>query len=218
MLTSVITTFSNDPHHAPLNTNSRLENRNTQAVEVRIMIRFIVAILTVLPAIACASEALVTVEVTREVEVTRDVEVTREVEVNTAPRPLPICSDYPYMLALGELQLGYHNANFVVAERAISGAIQLTKAARDWFADRIATSRRNQTLICGGDFEPYGVTQREMNSFEGSTVCTETLVLLDDVYTINPDWDNTPPEVSEAWSAMLDGYINFCDNDFVFQE
>lgn len=187
-------------------------------MRVGVKFRSIVALLAILPAIACTAEVLVTVEVTREVEVTLEVEVTREIEVQAAPRPRPICSDYPYMLALGELQLGYFDASAAVAARAVSGAIQESLAARDRFADIIATSRLNQVRICGGDFEPFGVTQRDMDSFEGATVCTSTLVLLADVFSLNPNWDNAPPEVSEAWSTMMDGYVNYCDNDFVFQE
>lgn len=201
-----------------ISTSLRTSSRSNLASGVDQMTHLTVALLILIPAIACTGEALVTVEVTREVEVTLEVEVTREVEVKAAPNPRPICSDYPYMLALGELQLGYFDASVTIAERAVSGTILEAKASRDWFADRIATSRLNQVVICGGDFEPFGSTQREMNSFEGSAVCTNTLDLLDDIYTFNPDWDNAPREAREAWNALAEGYVNYCDNDFTFQQ
>lgn len=188
---------------------------------------FYIALLALIPAIACTTDLLVTVEVTREVEVTqvveatshvqvtRQVQVTRVIEVAIPPEPRPICLDYPYMLALGELQLGFFNAQVALAERAVSGPVDEEKAARDWFADRLATTRLNQVIICGGDFEPFGFNVREMNSFEGSAVCTDTLDLLQDSARVNPDWDNAPPEVSEAWNDMMDGYVNYCDNHFL---
>ena len=176
---------------------------------------FIVALLAMVPMISCSSDTVVTVEVTREVEVTQEVEVTLEVNANPASRPSPICWDYPYLLALAELQLGFFDAQVAVAQRAVAGPVDEEIAARDWFADRLATSRLNQIIICGGDFEPFGFNQREMNSFEGSAVCTDTLDLLQDTARANPDWDNAPPEVSAAWNDMMDGYVNYCDNHFL---
>ena len=166
----------------------------------------LVALLAIVPVIACSSEISVTVEVTREVE------VTLEVDVDSAPRPNPICWDYPYMLALGELQLAFFDSQVSLAERAVAGPVDEEKAARDWFAGRLATSRLNQVIICGGDFEPFRFNVREMNSFEGSAVCTDTLDLLQDSARANPGWDNAPPEISETWNDMMDGYVNYCDN------
>ena len=198
--------------------------------------------------VACTTEVPVTVEVhlTREVEVTREIEVTREVEVTKEVKVIQevvvlpaslrftLCADYPYITELAQLQLGLFHVRD--ADPAISGLFKKKKTARDWFnegilraanllvpeeerfTNRIQTARDNQIEICGHDLEPIGTMQREMLSFEGVGVCTDTFGLIQGAVTLYPDWDNTPPEVTEAWSAMLDGYINYCDNDFQFQE
>lgn len=128
-----------------------------------------------------------------------------------------LCSDYPYITELGELQLGLFNAQVAVGERAVSGPVEEQRAARDWFADRIQTARHHQIEICGGDFEPFafGPIQREMRTFEGDAVCGNTFALITNTVNLNPDWDNAPPEISEAVLALVDGYDSYCDNDFV---
>ena len=196
-------------------------------------VRLCMVLLAAIPAIACTTGLFVAVEVTQEVEVTRevlvirDVEITREIEVHwdmevtrvveviAAPKPRPICQDYPYMLALGELQLGFLDARVELAERAGSAPVYDEKTARDRLANRLSTSRINQIKICGGDFEPFGVTQREMSSFEGSAVCSETLNFLNDVASANPNLDDAPTEISIAWNDVLDGYANYCVDHFL---
>ena len=167
----------------------------------------------------------VQVPVTRTVQVTREVEVTREVVITrvepagpaslTPPKPRQLCADYPFIIELGELQLDLYEAQAAVAERVGSDTRAVAKAAVDWFTDRLATTRLNRFQVCGVQPELYGLEHREMQTFEGNAVCSNTLDLVRDVYALNPDWDNAPEDISDAWYDNLDGYVNYCDNDFL---
>ena len=167
----------------------------------------------------------VQVPVTRTVQVTREVEVTREVVITrvepagpaslTPPKPRQLCADYPFIIELGELQLDLYEAQAAVAERVGSETRAVAKAAVDWFTDRLATTRLNRFQVCGVQPELYGLEHREMQTFEGNAVCSNTLDLVRDVYALNPDWDNAPEDISDAWYDNLDGYVDYCDNDFL---
>ena len=167
----------------------------------------------------------VQVPVTRTVQVVREVEVTREVVITrvepagpaslTPPKPRQLCADYPFIIELGELQLDLYEAQATVAERVGSDTRAVAKAAVDWFTDRLATTRLNRFQVCGVQPELYGFKHREMQTFEGNAVCSDTLDLVHDVYALNPDWDNAPEDISDAWYDNLDGYVNYCDNDFL---
>lgn len=199
----------------------------------------IICLVAVCASVACTTEVPVTVEVrvTREVEVTRELEVTREVEVLPTSLRLTLCADYPYITELAELQLGLFDAAMASADPAISGlfdteksgserisdvlldalnfsALKEEKSGSERFADRLQTAKHNQIEICGHDLEPFGTIQREMRSFEGVGVCTNTFGLIRDTVALYPDWDNAPSAISEAVLALADGYDSYCDNYF----
>ena len=160
-----------------------------------------------------------TVPVTREVEVTREVVITRlqpaEPATVTPPNPRELCADYPFIIELGNLQSEIYEAQATVAERATSGNSELARNAANWFSNRLRTTRLNQFRVCGVQPVPFGWELREMQTFEGNAVCSETFDLVRDVFSLAPNWDNAPTEIREAWYDAMDGYVNYCDNDFL---
>ena len=160
-----------------------------------------------------------TVQVTLEVEVTREVVITRlqpaEPTTVTPPNPRELCADYPFIIALGNLQSEIYEAQATVAERATSGNSEIARNAANWFSNRLRTTRLNQFQVCGVQPVPFGWELREMQTFEGNAVCSETFDLVRDVFSLAPNWDNAPTEIREAWYDAMDGYVNYCDNDFL---
>lgn len=178
------------------------------------------------------------VEVTREIEVTREVEVTKEVEVVPGVLRATLCADYPYISELAELQLVLFTAQQAAGDPAIIDRIEEAKPERnvvsevladalnlsslkeeksgwDILTERLKNARRHQVEVCERDLEPFGSIQREMRTLIGIGVCMQTLSVIQDSFSGNPDWDNAPTEISEAVVALADGYDSYCDNDFL---
>ena len=190
------------------------------------------SLIALFAAVACTTEVLVTmeVEVTREVVVTREVEVTRQVEVDAAPEPTELCSDYPYITRLGELQLAIYDSHLAVGRREIPSdeSVGHMRILRDRLATGLQSSLVNRIQICGVQPEPIGLIardagsgfgrdpiQREMQTFEGTSVCSETLFLIRTVYRSSGGLEDTPREIINAVSSAILGYVDFCDNDFL---
>ena len=167
---------------------------------------------------------------TREVAVTRELEVTREVESDAAPEPPELCSDFPYMTRLGELQLAIFDSQLIVGRREIPSdeSVAHMRILRDRLASDLQSSLVNRIQICGVQPEPIGLIardagsnfrqrpiQREMQTFEGASVCSDTLFLIQEVYRSSGGADSMPREIVDAVATGIQGYVDFCDNDLL---
>ena len=193
------------------------------------------SLIALIATVACTTEVPVTVEVTEEIEVTRLVEVTREVEVtpeidfDRVPKTSELCIDYPYIVELGELQLGIYQSSLSAGDGATlgTGSLELLRATRDWLDSQLRTSRLNRVLICGLQPEPPTLAapnttdplwamarRREMKSFEGTGACARTLHVLEQLIAASGSLDNLPATVRNAFTAGFHGYVDYCDNDY----
>ena len=172
------------------------------------------------------------VEVTREVEVTRvvelvrdvlstvEVEVTRVVEVT---REVPkfdlvdLCADYGYIFDLGDLQRNYFTVALKAARRSLpqgDAAIEFGEMNLELVDQQVRTAWLNSATICGplpflGDRRP----RYEMKTLEGWGVCVDTLNVFNQAY--QEPWEQLGQEFEDAMFALLDGFVEYCDNDFL---
>lgn len=172
------------------------------------------------------------VVVTREVAVTREVEVTREVKIDAAPEPEELCSDYPFMYRLGALQRSIFDSHLEVGRREIPSheSVANMQVNRDRLDSTLQSALVNQIQICGVQPQPFQLMprgtffsfsgqpperQREMQTFEGESVCSDTLKLVQIVLNSSGNFDGLPSEIKDALRNTLQGYVDFCDNDFL---
>lgn len=221
------------PKRHSLKGQTRLRNFLSTGLSVDVLAKLLTAsIIALFAAVACTTQVPVTmeVEVTREVVVTREVEVTREVQVDSAPEPPELCSDYPYITRLGELQLAIYDSHLEVGRREIPSdeSVGDMRTLRDQLASGLQSSLINRIQICGVQPEPIGLIardagsgfgrdpiQREMQTFEGTSVCSDTLFLIRTVYRSSGGLEDTPREITNAVTSGILGYVDFCDNDFL---
>ena len=168
--------------------------------------------------VACATERADT----REVPVTAIVETTKVVEVVSIEGEMPsdLCGDYLYMVPLGELQLAYYESQAAAIERGNPAEVaQLAslKAATSNFANQVMLMGQNRFQVCGisAEFEVIGPSKSGMRTLEGISICEGTLRLLENIRRIADGWDDLEPEVQDSVGGLVDGYVNYCDSEFL---
>lgn len=178
-------------------------------------------------------------EVTREVEATREVEVTRIVELvrevpSTAEaavtrvvevtREVPhaldlvdLCADYRYIFELGDRQRDYFTVALETARRSLpqgDPAIEFGETTLEQVDWQVRTAWYNSATICGPLPVPAGGLPRyEMRTLEGWGVCIDTLSIFNMVY--EEPWEQFSQDFENAMFALLDGYVQYCDNDYL---
>ena len=141
------------------------------------------------------------VEITRVIEVTRQVPVTRTVEVNRPPMPRELCSDYPYILALGELQRDY---SISVADHEFRALIE----------DQLRDTRSHQSSICGSVRQTPSI-KYEMKTWEGWGICSETLGVAQYVLSGPVEYEDLSAAVQDTVWNLLVGYDDYCENSYL---
>lgn len=141
------------------------------------------------------------VEVTKVIEVTRQVPVTRTVEVSRPPMPRDLCSDYPYILQLGELQRDHFIA---MADRESKVIVE----------SQLDDARLHQSQICGPGFR-LSATNYEMKTWEGWGICYETLSFARSVLNDDVAYADLTPAVQDSVLELLVGYNDYCDNAYL---
>lgn len=171
--------------------------------------------------IGCTTEVPVTVEVevTRTTEVTREVPVTRVVEVTREAQHtlgrLDLCSDYGYIVELGNRQLEYLTVALEVARRSLPsshGAIEFGETNLERVHLQVRTAKNNSSAICGVRSVRLAPLY-EMKTLEGWGVCVETIRIFDLVY--EEPWEQLGKEFEDSMFALLDGYSQYCDNEYL---
>ena len=203
----------------PCCVNIRLTTRSGAGLmKISVSVACLIIIVAV---VGCTTEIPVTVEVTREVETTREVEVTRIVEVTReAPGGLDLddlCSDYEYIVELGDRQLDYMTVAIEAAKKSLpqgDAALEYGETRLEEVGWQVRTARHNSATICG----PLSVSEAalplyEMRTLEGWGVCMETLRVFNQVY--GEPWEQLGQELEDAMFALLDGYAQYCDNDYL---
>ena len=232
------------PKRHSLKGQTRLGNLLSTGLNVNVLAKLLTVCLVALAAVACATEVPVTTEVevtrevvatreieaTREVVVTREVEVTREVMIKSAPEPDELCSDYPFMTRLGALQRSVLDSYLEVGRREIPAheAVRRMQVNRDRLDSALQSSLVNRIQICGVQPQPAQLMprgtffvggaperQREMQTFEGESVCSDTIRHIRIILNSSGTFDGLPPEIRDAIRNALSGYVDFCDNDFL---
>ena len=170
---------------------------------------------------ACVGESPVTVEDASDssVDVAPGLE-TLDGEFSP-PKPADLCSDYPNIIALGNLQLAYYQALERYGSRGLlqqSPIFDGPKADADWFEEQMSETNLNSFEICGIDIELWLQDRREMKSFEGIAVCSDTLFLIErNTRAVGDEFESLSPDLQEALGGLMYGYADYCDNDFLGQ-
>ena len=170
---------------------------------------------------ACAGESPVAVENASDASVELTPGMGTPQGEFSPPKPPDLCSDYPNIIQLGNLQLAYYQA---LEQAGQSGELLRSplfdglKADANWFEEQMLETNLNSFEICGIDFELWGQGQREMRSFEGIAVCSDTLFLIErNSRATGREFESLSPEIQEAMGGLMFGYVDYCDNDFLEQ-
>lgn len=166
-------------------------------------------------------EATRIVERTVEAPVTREVEVavTREVEVTrVSPPPMPdgLCSDYPYMLLLGEAERDYHQWWYDTFFG--TGSEVETESIRDLkdIETQLINARANQSEICGSPGGSVTSDRWEMHSWEGWATCESVFSEVEYWYRFSDDeWNDLALDLRIAINGMFNRYAAYCDNSLL---
>ena len=178
-------------------------------------------LIALVAAFGCTTEVPVTVEVqvTRITEVTREVPVTRVVEVTREAQHtlglLDLCSDYDYIVELGNRQRDYLTVALEVARMSLPsshGAIEFGETNLERVNLQLRTAKNNSSRICGVRSVRLAPLY-EMKTLEGWGVCVETLRIFDLVY--EEPWEQLGKKFEDSMFALLDGYSQYCDNEYL---
>ena len=158
-----------------------------------------------------------TIEVTREVEVpvtvevttvypvveTVEVPVTRVVTASGVARPVELCNDYPYMVALLESQRDFFT---------VLGTFATSAELRDYYQvqtlapiNKVDANRRS---ICGDGSDYSGLNLHMMTTLEGLYVCNDAADSLE--YQAPRNWQNVPLLKRQAFDALLTALLDYC--------